>query len=146
VVVLITPSHILCANAGDSRAILRKESEVYPLSFDHKPSNVAELERIVSAGGFVRGKRVDGDLAVSRGLGDFSFKSQEGLPPDKQKVIAEPDFMIYPRVKDEFIVLACDGRLVCNWFVHQIFQLTLMHLLCLYQVFGMSLRTKVVLK
>lgn len=115
VVVLITPSHIICANAGDSRAILRKDSKVFPLSFDHKPSNVAELERIVSAGGVVRGKRVDGDLAVSRGLGDFSFKSQEGLPPDKQRVIAEPDFMVYPRANDEFIVLACDGTMVCNW-------------------------------
>jgi serine/threonine protein phosphatase PrpC len=112
VVVLITPSHILCANAGDSRAILQKGSKVFSLSFDHKPSNVAELERIVSAGGFVRGKRVDGDLAVSRGLGDFFFKIEEGLPPDKQRVIAEPDFMVYPRDKDEFIVLACDGKLV----------------------------------
>jgi serine/threonine protein phosphatase PrpC len=112
VVVLITPSHILCANAGDSRAILRKGSKVSPLSFDHKPSNVAELERIVSAGGFVRGKRVEGDLAVSRGLGDFSFKSEKGLPPDKQRVTVEPDFRVYPRDKDEFIVLACDGKFV----------------------------------
>ena len=111
VVVLITPSHIICANAGDSRAILRQGARSLPLSFDHKPSNVAELERIVSAGGFVRARRVDGDLAVSRGLGDFVFKSEEGLPPHKQRVVAEPDFMVYPRnvEKDEFIVLACDG-------------------------------------
>lgn len=113
VVVLITPSHIICANAGDSRAILRQGSRVMPLSFDHKPNNVAELERIVSAGGFVRGRRVDGDLAVSRGLGDFVFKSEENLPPHKQRVIAEPDFMVYPRdhTNEEFIVLACDGKL-----------------------------------
>lgn len=113
VVVLITPSHIICANAGDSRAILHKTTGVMPLSFDHKPNNVAELERIVSAGGFVKGRRVDGDLAVSRGLGDFVFKSEEGLAPDKQRVIAEPDLMVYPRdhCNDEFIVLACDGKL-----------------------------------
>jgi serine/threonine protein phosphatase PrpC len=111
VVVLITPSHVICANAGDSRAILHKGTGVMPLSFDHKPNNVAELERIVSAGGFVKGRRVDGDLAVSRGLGDFVFKSEEGLAPHKQRVIAEPDFMVYPRdhEDDEFIVLACDG-------------------------------------
>jgi len=114
VVVMITPSHIICANAGDSRAILHQGKGVLPLSFDHKPSNVTELERIVSAGGFVRGRRVDGDLAVSRGLGDFVFKSEEGLPPHKQRVIAEPDFMVQPRdhQKDEFIVLACDGKSV----------------------------------
>ena len=111
VVVLITPSHIICANAGDSRAILRRDGRSFPLSFDHKPSNLPEQERISSAGGFVKAKRVDGDLAVSRGLGDFGFKSQSELPMHKQKVIVDPDILIYPRdvAKDEFVLLACDG-------------------------------------
>jgi serine/threonine protein phosphatase PrpC len=110
VVVLVTPSHIICANAGDSRAILRRAGKVLPLSFDHKPSNVPEMERINQAGGFVRCKRVDGDLAVSRGLGDFSYKSNETLPVEQQKVIPDPEFVVYPRnARDEFIVLACDG-------------------------------------
>ena len=111
VVVLVTPSHILCANAGDSRAILRRAGKVLPLSFDHKPSNIPELMRINAAGGFVKAKRVDGDLAVSRGLGDFSYKCTEDLPVEKQKVVPEPQFIVYPRnrAKDEFIVLACDG-------------------------------------
>ena len=111
VAVLITPSHIICANAGDSRAILRRDGRSFPLSFDHKPSNLPEQERISSAGGFVKAKRVDGDLAVSRGLGDFGFKSQSELPMHKQKVIVDPDILIYPRdvAKDEFVLLACDG-------------------------------------
>lgn len=111
VVVLITPSHIMCANAGDSRAVLRRAGKALPLSFDHKPSNLPEHERIVTAGGFVKAKRVDGDLAVSRGLGDFSFKALPDLPHHKQKVIFEPDVIVYPRDEsnDEFIVLACDG-------------------------------------
>jgi serine/threonine protein phosphatase PrpC len=111
VVVLITPSHILCANSGDSRAILRRGGKALPLSFDHKPSNLPELERIIVAGGFVKSKRVDGDLAVSRGLGDFSFKGNPELPHHKQKVIFDPDILVYPRDEqnDEFIVLACDG-------------------------------------
>ena len=49
VVVLMTPSHILCANAGDSRAILSKRNKgepVLPLSFDHKPNNDVEVGRI----------------------------------------------------------------------------------------------------
>ncbi|VEU34000.1 unnamed protein product [Pseudo-nitzschia multistriata] len=109
-VVLVTPSHILCANAGDSRAILRRAGRVLPLSFDHKPNNAPELERIHNAGGFVRCKRVDGDLAVSRGLGDFTYKGNEMLPVDQQKVIPNPEFVCYPRSKnDEFMVLACDG-------------------------------------
>ncbi|KAI2506342.1 Sigma factor PP2C-like phosphatase [Fragilaria crotonensis] len=111
VVVLITPSHIMCANAGDSRAILRRGGKAFPLSFDHKPSNLPEHERILNAGGFVKAKRVDGDLAVSRGLGDFSFKGHCDLPHHKQKVIFEPDVLVYPREgqNDEFVVLACDG-------------------------------------
>lgn len=111
VVVLITPNHILCANAGDSRACFRRDSKALPLSFDHKPFNAAELSRIRKAGGIVSLKRVDGDLAVSRGLGDFQFKNRSDLPPERQKVSCIPDITIYPRMmeKDEFIVIACDG-------------------------------------
>lgn len=109
-VVLVTPSHIICANAGDSRAILRRAGKVLPLSFDHKPNNAPELERINQANGFVKCKRVDGDLAVSRGLGDFTYKNNELLPVEQQKVIPNPEFVIYPRNKeDEFMILACDG-------------------------------------
>ena len=108
VVVVLTPNHILCANTGDSRAILQRYGKVVPLSFDHKPNNVVERRRIQQANGFVKRKRVDGDLAVSRAFGDFC-KKQASTPP--QKVIVDPDILIYPRdlSGDEFIVLACDG-------------------------------------
>lgn len=111
VVILVTPSHIICANAGDSRAVLQRGDTVLPLSFDHKPNNIPEHERITKAGGFVKSKRVDGDLAVSRGLGDFSYKTNEGFSTDKQKVIPNPEFVVYPRNRkeDEYIILACDG-------------------------------------
>ena len=111
VIVVVTPSHILCANAGDSRACFKRESKALPLSFDHKPMNIAEHSRIKNAGGAVSMRRIDGDLAVSRGLGDFQFKQRDDLPPEKQKVSSIPDVTIYPRnfEKDEFIVIACDG-------------------------------------
>lgn len=74
-VVILTPTLILCANAGDSRAVFsRNGHSTIPLSYDHKPDDEAEERRIYEAGGFVRGSRVEGDLAVSRGLGDFRFK------------------------------------------------------------------------
>lgn len=74
-VVILTPTLILCANAGDSRAVYSKNGHsTIPLSYDHKPDDEAEERRIYEAGGFVRGSRVEGDLAVSRGLGDFRFK------------------------------------------------------------------------
>ena len=88
-VVMITPDSIVCANAGDSRAVFARRPEApassdsgpattvgkaIPLSFDHKPDDEEEEKRVRNAGGYVTGGRVEGDLAVSRGLGDFRFK------------------------------------------------------------------------
>lgn len=75
VVVVVTPEWVVCANAGDSRAVFSKSGgRAVPLSYDHKPDDEAEERRIREAGGYVAGGRVEGDLAVSRGLGDFRFK------------------------------------------------------------------------
>jgi serine/threonine protein phosphatase PrpC len=111
VVVLITPTHILCANAGDSRALLCRSGAALPLSFDHKPNNDWEAARIDNTGGFVKGGRVNGDLAVSRSFGDFSYKSHEFCNAALQAVTVDPDILVHPRDydKDEYIVLACDG-------------------------------------
>jgi serine/threonine protein phosphatase PrpC len=134
VVVLITPSHILCANAGDSGAILSKKSgesstgDVLPLSFDHNPNNDVELCHVEKDGGFVRTKRVDGGLAVSRGFGDFKYKncardvssdesssgSSYASTNSSQKdhrVTVHPEIIVHTREQndDEFVVLACDG-------------------------------------
>jgi protein phosphatase 1G len=38
-VVLITPTRIFTANAGDSRAVLCRKGHALPLSYDHKPEN-----------------------------------------------------------------------------------------------------------
>ncbi|KAG5456738.1 MAG: phosphatase 2C-like domain-containing protein, partial [Olpidium bornovanus] len=46
----------------------------------------AETQRIVNAGGFVEFGRVNGNLALSRALGDFEFKKNANLPPEKQIV------------------------------------------------------------
>jgi serine/threonine protein phosphatase PrpC len=73
-IVVITPEWIFCANAGDSRAVLSRGGKALPLSYDHKPDDDSEERRIRAAGGYVAGGRVEGDLAVSRGLGDFRFK------------------------------------------------------------------------
>jgi len=77
-VVMLTPQWILCANAGDSRSVYSKQGHcTIPLSYDHKPDDEAEERRIYDAGGCVRAGRVEGDLAVSRGLGDFRFKEDD---------------------------------------------------------------------
>ena len=78
VAVILTPDSIVCANAGDSRAVYAKAGcKAVPLSYDHKPDDEEEDRRIREAGGYVSGGRVEGDLAVSRGLGDFRFKDED---------------------------------------------------------------------
>jgi serine/threonine protein phosphatase PrpC len=117
VAVFVTPTHFICANAGDSRSVYCKGS-VVALSEDHKPDNPDERARIERAGGHVAQgmmgmgpMRVDGDLAVSRCLGDFEYKQNKRLPPVEQKVSPLPECRICQRdpSKDELLILACDG-------------------------------------
>lgn len=112
---LITSDKIYCANAGDSRCVLSIDGIVKPLSFDHKPTNEGEKNRIVNAGGFVDMGRVNGNLALSRGIGDFEFKDSKDLPAEEQAVTSLPDVLEHNlnTDSDEFIVLACDGIWDC---------------------------------
>ncbi|KAK4903976.1 hypothetical protein LTR28_001056, partial [Elasticomyces elasticus] len=50
-----------------------------------------EKARICAAGGFVDFGRVNGNLALSRAIGDFEFKKSADLPPEQQIVTAFPD-------------------------------------------------------
>lgn len=112
--VIITQDRIYCGNAGDSRTIMSIGGQCKPLSFDHKPTNEGEKARIVAAGGYVDLGRVNGNLALSRGIGDFEFKGAAGLPAEEQAVTALPDVLVHETTtEDEFIVLACDGIWDC---------------------------------
>jgi serine/threonine protein phosphatase PrpC len=86
VVTMITPHHIVCANTGDSRCVLGSNNETRAMSEDHKPYDEGERKRIEAAGGTVQWERVDGNLAVSRALGDFQYKTRPDLPAKDQKV------------------------------------------------------------
>lgn len=72
---LISKTDIYCANAGDSRAVLSKKGKSKDLSTDHKPDTPSEVARIKKAHGYVEDRRVNGNLAVSRALGDFEYKN-----------------------------------------------------------------------
>ena len=86
VTAMITPKFIICANAGDSRCVMGTNNTAKAMSEDHKPNDELEQKRIEAAGGRVQWKRVDGDLAVSRGLGDFHYKNRSDLSQGLQKV------------------------------------------------------------
>lgn len=110
VTAIITPKYIICANAGDSRCCLGENGRAEPMSIDHKPYDDEERRRIEEAGGTVQWKRVDGDLAVSRALGDFQYKNRPDLPADKQKVSCLPEIRVWERkLTDDVLLLACDG-------------------------------------
>ena len=117
---------IICANVGDSRAILVYShspdlfnTKIFPLSIDSKPYLHSELNRIINSGGevhkrinnkgryvgpmrvFAKGKDYPG-LAMSRSFGDFQCK-QYG-------VINEPSFVEYCLDDNcKYLVLGSDG-------------------------------------
>lgn len=98
------------ANAGDSRTILIKGSKVVRLSEDHKPDNEIEKNRITNAGGFIIDGRVNGNLNLSRALGDLEYKSNKKLKPEDQLISAFPDIKkITLTAEDNFLVMGCDG-------------------------------------
>lgn len=107
---LVTPTHVFTANCGDSRSILARKGEVKHSTVDHKPVDKTEIDRILKAGGFVELGRVCGNLAVSRALGDYSYKDRPDLGDHEQKITAAADvFNIERHEDDEFLLLACDG-------------------------------------
>jgi protein phosphatase 2C family protein 2/3 len=120
---IFASTHYL-GNAGDSRAVLCQKGKAVPLSVDHKPNDPEEMRRIIAGGGWVEACRVNGNLALSRALGDFIFKNNDSLKAEDQIVtglgfkgpaflivcLALPDIVeVAITDEHEFIILACDG-------------------------------------
>lgn len=99
------------ANAGDSRCIVCRRGKVIEMSFDHKPEDALEFERIRKAGGRVSADgRVNGGLNLSRAIGDHGYKTRVDLKSEEQMISSLPDLRkLTLNSEDEFMVLACDG-------------------------------------
>ena len=101
------------ANVGDSRVLIGRPTvggiDVLVTTKDHKPDDKWERDRIVSAGGKVRGGRVDGEFSVSRAFGDRDMKKNDAKPPREQKMIAVPDLQRLTCRRGDVAVVACDG-------------------------------------
>jgi len=111
---------LICANVGDSRAIIVKGTnyDVTPLSIDQKPDDPIESQRIIENGGEISQFEEDGEksgpfrvwkkgevypgIAMSRSIGDFIATTLGVIP--------EPKF-IEDKIDNEtkFIVIASDG-------------------------------------
>jgi protein phosphatase 2C len=97
--------YVQVINLGDCRAVVSENGYAIPLSKDHKPDWPDENKRITAINGkiehFDGAWRVNGDLSVSRVLGDI-----EHVP----YVSNHPESHIYKISCDaDFIIIACDG-------------------------------------
>ncbi|XP_067944967.1 protein phosphatase 1G-like [Watersipora subatra] len=108
---LLRGNKLYVANAGDSRCVLSRNGKAVDMSVDHKPEDTVERDRICKAGGFVTPDgRVNGNLNLSRAIGDHNYKRNKKLPLEEQMISALPDIQqetLNPN--DEFIIVACDG-------------------------------------
>ncbi|XP_059317833.1 probable protein phosphatase 2C 49 [Lycium ferocissimum] len=104
---LVLGRHLVVANAGDCRAVLCKKGVAVQLSQDHRPTCLMERQRVEKLGGIIEYGCLNGDLAITRALGDWYMKLPFGSaspltaePEVKQTLLTEDD---------EFMILGCDG-------------------------------------
>ena len=114
VVAVVSDTHVLVANCGDSRAYVWRNGRALRMSVDHKPDRADETARIKAAGGFVSNGRVLHMLAVSRALGDRDFKvhgdaDEAGMQFSGPLVSAEPELRVCRMLPGDELLLACDG-------------------------------------
>lgn len=79
------------------------------MSYDHKPDDEKELARIKKAGGEVFEGRVNGNLNLSRAIGDLEYKSNTSLKPEEQLITSKPDIIKKPLAGVDYIIAGCDG-------------------------------------
>lgn len=119
VVVVVTQTHYICANVGDSRAVIIKRvknlldgsvslSNGSVLSTDHDVKNATEVARARSAGADMEDEYFlvgEAGLQLSRAFGDFEMKC--GTPP---VLLCIPDIRVVKRQSDDaFLWLFSDG-------------------------------------
>ncbi|KAK2635779.1 hypothetical protein Ddye_030571 [Dipteronia dyeriana] len=105
VTALIRNGDLVVSNAGDCRAVMCLGGAAEALTSDHRPSRKDEKERIEALGGYVDCYpgvwRIQGSLAVSRGIGDRTYKQWVTAEPETRVVKINPEC--------EFLILASDG-------------------------------------
>jgi len=115
-----TSDILTLANVGDSRAVLIRNGKIIQTTIDHKPSNIAEKERILKAGGFISKGYVglgSVGFALTRSIGDINAKksmhdqvaSSQTTSHYSPILLAEPDIYTWPIEKNDILLLASDG-------------------------------------
>jgi protein phosphatase PTC1 len=91
---------LVVGNAGDARALL-VGATTRRLTVDHVASDATEAARVVAAGGFVNNERVNGQLEVTRSIGDQLMKAYVISTPHTSVTLLDDQF--------KYLVLGCDG-------------------------------------
>ncbi|XP_052488183.1 probable protein phosphatase 2C 27 isoform X1 [Gossypium raimondii] len=101
---------LLVANAGDSRAVLSWHGRAVEMSKDHRPCCMKERRRIEALGGFVDDGYLNGQLGVTRALGDWHIEGMKETGERIGPLSAEPELkMITLTKEDEFLIIGSDG-------------------------------------
>eukprot|EP01128_Nolandella_sp_AFSM9_P002158 TRINITY_DN12546_c0_g1_i1.p1 TRINITY_DN12546_c0_g1~~TRINITY_DN12546_c0_g1_i1.p1 ORF type:complete len:299 (+),score=44.70 TRINITY_DN12546_c0_g1_i1:52-897(+) len=106
--VLVTASTLYCCNLGDSRAVLSQRRQAVAMSVDHHCNHPKERARIEGAGCQVTNNRINGILAVPRGIGDALHKDLATFGPAAST--SKPTVTEFPLDTGvDFFIVACDG-------------------------------------
>ncbi|XP_019417448.1 PREDICTED: probable protein phosphatase 2C 27 [Lupinus angustifolius] len=101
---------LLVANAGDCRAVLSRCGRAIEMSKDHRPTCSKERMRIESLGGFVDDGYLNGQLGVSRAIGDWHLDGMKETSERGGPLSAEPELKLTTLTKeDEFLIIGSDG-------------------------------------
>ncbi|KMT03608.1 hypothetical protein BVRB_8g192810 [Beta vulgaris subsp. vulgaris] len=101
---------LLVANAGDTRAVLSRRGVALEMSQDHRPCSVDERMRVESLGGYVEDGYLNGQLGVTRALGNWHLEGMKHVDRMGGPLSAEPELKLVTLTKeDEFLIIGCDG-------------------------------------
>ncbi|KDP30186.1 hypothetical protein JCGZ_16968 [Jatropha curcas] len=101
---------LLVANAGDCRAVLSRHGAAIEMSRDHRPCCVKERTRVESLGGYIEDGYLNGQLGVTRALGDWHLEGMKVKGESGGLLSAEPELKSITLTKeDEFLIIGSDG-------------------------------------
>ncbi|XP_010244748.1 PREDICTED: probable protein phosphatase 2C 27 isoform X2 [Nelumbo nucifera] len=101
---------LLVANAGDCRAVLSRRGVAIEMSKDHRPCCTKERMRIEALGGYIDDGYLNGQLGVTRALGNWHIEGMKEIGEQGGPLSAEPELKLITLTReDEFLIIGSDG-------------------------------------
>lgn len=101
-IIYIANKMVYCANVGDSKCFLVFSDKVIQMTTMDRPSNGNERRRVEGVGGEFRDDRLNGELCLTRAIGDHELKDKGLIGiPHINKCLITPDV--------KFCVIGSDG-------------------------------------